>query len=59
MTVAFDKAFKLARVRPLPRNILEDLAELESQIDLDEVEDFQWVYENIHLTIDRIDDDSG
>lgn len=54
MTIAFDEAFKLARKRPLPRDILQRLAVFESKIDVDEIEDFQWVYENIHLEIDKV-----
>lgn len=52
MSAAFDEAEKLIKRDPLPRNILEKMADLESQIDRDEIEDFMWFYEKLHLKID-------
>ena len=48
-TKAFTDAFELIKVRPLPDDILRQLAILERQIDIDEVEGFSWIYENLNL----------
>ena len=49
ITIAFTKAFELIKEWPLPNDIVRQLAILESQIDIDEVEDFSWIYESLQL----------
>ena len=50
-TKAFDEAFELSKKRPLPKDIIRQLAILESQIDISEVEDFSWIYEGVYLIL--------
>lgn len=52
MSKAFDKADKLANQRPLPADILDQLAELEKQVEPYEKRNFAWIYEGVYLELD-------